>query len=185
MNDVPVSLLRSVLSYDPDTGVLTWKWRPREFFKDDRSWKIWNTRYADKEAFTAVVEERPNAFYRRGRFAGKTYYAHRVAWALHTGEWPEGEVDHQNGDGLANWFDNLCDGTHADNGRNIKLPVNNTSGVIGVYFHKQTRRWQAKIKYGKRQIHIGLYDTIEDAAAARKIAERQFGFHENHGRIVT
>jgi hypothetical protein len=32
-------------------------------------------------------------------------------------------------------------------------------------------------------LHLGLYDTVEQAVQARKQAEIDYGYHENHGRI--
>jgi hypothetical protein len=34
----------------------------------------------------------------------------------------------------------------------------------------------------EKQIHLGCFDTLLEAAEARKKAEREYGFHENHGR---
>ncbi|EKF16891.1 HNH endonuclease, partial [Nitratireductor pacificus pht-3B] len=47
-----VETLRELLVYDPETGILTWKVRPRRHFKTDGAWKGWNARYAGKLAGT-------------------------------------------------------------------------------------------------------------------------------------
>ena len=47
-------IVRELLDYDPETGTLTWRERDRKWFKSDKSWKIWNSRYANKEAFTSL-----------------------------------------------------------------------------------------------------------------------------------
>lgn len=61
------------------------------------------------------------------------------------------------------------DGTSIDMIKSKKIPSHNTSGVKGVYFQKG--KWIAKVVFQKKQYHLGKYDTIEEAAEARKDAE--------------
>jgi hypothetical protein len=122
--------------------------------------------------------------YRRGCFQGREYYAHRVAWALHTGAWPKGEIDHINGDKADNRIANLREVTKVENSRNMPLPANNTSGHIGVAWSKSDKRWTAYIKVGGRRRYLGNFLEKDDAIAARKAAEVRFGFHPNHGRAA-
>jgi hypothetical protein len=58
---------------------------------------------------------------------------------------------------------------------------NNTSGITGVVFSKPRGKWLARICVGYRRIHIGYFDTLEEAAAARKEAATKHGFTERHG----
>jgi hypothetical protein len=74
------------------------------------------------------------------------------------------EVDHWDGDGLHNWRRNLRVCTRAQNARNRRLAINNTSGFKGVC--KKKGRWCAQIRHGSRYLHIGYFDTAEDAARA-------------------
>ena len=60
-------------------------------------------------------------------------------------------------------------GTSVDMIRSKKTPTNNTSGVRGVYFIKG--KWSAKIVFQKKQYHLGNFDSIDDAASARREAE--------------
>ena len=62
-------------------------------------------------------------------------------------------------------------GTISDNDVNRKIVKNNTSGITGVSFHKGTQKWQAYITKDGQRRYFGLYDKIDDAAKARKIAE--------------
>lgn len=175
-DDIEPNQLKNLFSYDYETGLLKWKRRPVEMFCDERSWKIWNTRYAGKEITSN----------RRGyvglRMFGKNYFAHRVIWALHYGEWPKNQVDHINGISSDNRIENLRDVENSINHRNTKLPSNNTSGRIGVCFNKQTRKWRADITVNKKYIFIGLFDTFEAACAAREAVEKENGFLVTHGR---
>ncbi|MFD2248971.1 hypothetical protein [Pseudochelatococcus lubricantis] len=93
------------------------------------------------------------------------------------------EIDHVNGIRSDNRFNNLRNVDHAANTRNVALHSSNTSGVIGVSWAKRECRWRASIKANNRERHIGYFRDFEDAVAARKAAERQFGFHKNHGRL--
>ncbi len=49
----------------------------------------------------------------------------------------------------------------------------NTSGVKGVYYSKTRGKWIAQIMFRNKCYYLGGYDTIEDAAQARREAEKQ------------
>lgn len=170
--------MRKLLRYERETGKLFWLERPREMFPDERAWKIWNTRYAGKEAFTA---DNGNG-YRRGAVFDKMYRAHRVIWAIHTGAWPDDHIDHINGVRDDNRIDNLRAVSHAENQKNCRGRKDNTSGVMGVHWYKRRGAWQAYIKVAGKNKHLGYFKSKEDAIAARAAAEIEYGFHENHGR---
>lgn len=81
-----ISDLKLLLDYNPTAGTLKWKERrPKDFLDGNvASAKSWNTRHAGKDALTKVVRGE-----RRGKILGKQYLAHRVAYAIHHGEWPD------------------------------------------------------------------------------------------------
>ena len=56
---------------------------------------------------------------------------------------------------------------------NDTIPSNNTSGIKGVSWSKQKQKWEAYIKFQGKQYRLGFYDDINDAADARKKAERE------------
>lgn len=120
--------------------------------------------------------------YRKVGVRGKLYLEHRVVWLKTYGEWPSATIDHINGIYDDNRPANLRLASMLDQSRNRSRQANNTSGVHGVTWHKQCGRWQAAIRIKGRYIHIGLFDDLEEAAKARAAAERELGFHENHGR---
>lgn len=131
----------------------------------------------------------------RGRKAGRVHHsgyceirigntgfmAHRIVWYLVHGEWPELSVDHINGIRTDNRPCNLRLATPLEQNKNRRMPVNNTSGVHGVTWHKQLSKWQASITIQRKYIHLGLFDEISHAKAARVEAEEKYGFHKNHG----
>lgn len=177
MNVVPIESLRAILALEPASGSLTWKVRPVELCPSEPHARTWNKQFAGKEAFTAA-----NKGYRCGRIFDRMYQAHRVAFALHHGRWPEHQVDHIDGNPLNNSIANLREVTNAENHRNECRPTSNTSGAIGVTRHRA--KWRAHIKVNFRQLHLGVFDTFEAAVAARQAAELSHGFHANHGRAA-
>lgn len=142
--------LRALLDYDPASGVFTWKAKPA------------------RRIVIGSVAGGANNFggwhYVVISVAKKPYLAHRLAWFHMTGEWPDGEIDHRNGDGLDNRWDNLRQATRGQNAQNMRIFRNNTSGYPGV--SRLRNGWRAEIcAHGVKQ-HLGLFDTAEAAAAA-------------------
>jgi|SRR6188768_3620018 len=151
------------LHYDSETGVFTWK--------------VAQYHRIGKTAGTIRLSKKCK--YIQIKLNGKFYQAHRLAWMYVYSKWPKGEIDHINGDGLDNRIDNLRDVTGIENGRNKKLHTKNTSGVMGVCFHAARNKWRARIN---TNIELGSFNTKEEAIIARKAKEKEFGYHENHGR---
>jgi hypothetical protein len=76
-------------------------------------------------------------------------------------------VDHRNGNGLDNRRSNLRKATIAQNNMNRPPQSRNTSGFKGVFwFPKGNKNWRAMVRHEGRLIHLGLFHTREDAAAA-------------------
>lgn len=177
----PTELLRKLLRYEPETGKLFWKERSVDMFSDgkqtaEHNCASWNEKYAGKEAFTAG-----DRGYKQGLILGRNYKAHRVIWALVNGEWPD-NIDHINGIRDDNRIDNLRSVSQAENNRNAKRRSNNTSGVCGVHWYKRGNKWVAQIRADGNIKHLGYFTDFDDAVAARKEAEIEHGYHENHGR---
>lgn len=162
-------LLRQLLRYEPHTGKLFWLERPER--------PQFSARYAGKEALTSVRHG-----YMCGEIFNKPVAAHRVAFAIYYGRWPNGEVDHINGDRSDNRISNLRDVTRKVNSRNMKKSASNRSGVTGVSFYKASKKWQARIMSDGKYLHLGYFDKFKDAVSARKDAELKIGYHPNHGR---
>jgi hypothetical protein len=120
--------------------------------------------------------------YRVLRLGGKEYRMHRLIWLYVTGSWPEGVLDHINGMGLDNRISNLRDVDFRENSRNQALHRDSTSGIMGVHFHKSIQKWTAHIQVNNKKLHLGSFETKEEAAKIRKAAEILHGFHKNHGR---
>lgn len=178
-----IGTLRRVLRYDPDTGKLFWRVRSVDLFsstEDSRgpAWACaaWNAKNAGREAFTANSHG-----YRAGAIFGRRESAHRVAWAIAHGRWPNC-IDHINGNAADNRLVNLRDAGRAGNQRNLKLNARNSSGSPGVVWDEGRMRWRAEIGDSGKTVHLGRFASKQDAIAARQVAERELGYHPNHGR---
>ncbi|MGK5049480.1 HNH endonuclease [Janthinobacterium sp. GB4P2] len=140
--------LKDVLTYDPSSGDLRWK----IFCGGERPGAIAGTM---------------DGGYRKVGYQGKRYLAHRVAWFLHFGVEPIGQVDHMDGNPSNNVITNLRLATHSENQQNQRAPSSrNTSGFLGVQFSKARRKFVAKIGIDGKQIFIGRFDTAEEAYQA-------------------
>lgn len=166
--------LRKLFRYDGITGQLFWRERPESMFNSADSCRGWNARFAGKEALTYVKDG-----HRRGLLFRNSVYAHRIIWKMMTGD-DVAEIDHIDGNGQNNAWSNLRPGVHGENQRNCPKRRDNTSGHVGVV--RRGARWIAQRGADGTTIHIGIFDTKEEAIAARKAAEREYGFHPNHGR---
>ena len=155
------SYLKSVLHYCPDTGVFT--------------------RLAGQGARCGSIAGSLKRGYYRMMIKGRVYTLHRLAFLYMTGDWPKQGVDHINGNPLDNRWENLRDVSQSENMRNASRSKRNASGVVGVAWDKEARKWRASIYHGKT-IHLGRHDDFFEAGCARKSAEVAHGFHPNHGK---
>lgn len=155
--------LKELLHYDPMTGLFTWKERLSNRVKaGDVAGTI-------KSGYVFIGIDT------------NIYRAHRLVWLYVRGKFPPNEIDHINHDKSDNRVNNLSLATHKENGRNQSLNKTNTSGVMGVNWHKSRNRWRARIMVNQSEIYLGRFVNFIDAVAARKAAEKKYGFHENHG----
>ncbi len=151
------SKLREDFTYNAATG---------DFTRYDG---VWGT--IDKQGYVYISYE------------GKSYFAHRLIWKWWYGYDPE-QVDHGNGDKTDNRIDNLRNVDQTTNQRNRTKNKNNKSGFNGVIEDPRTGRWRAKIVVEK-VIHIGMYNTPQEAKEARDEFLKEFypnHFSERHGK---
>lgn len=97
------------------------------------------------------------------------------------------EIDHISLDTLDNRSCNIRVCTHQQNQMNQPLQKNNTSGVAGVSWYAARNKFRARIKVAQREIHLGYFDTFEDAVRARNIGMRcmfgAYGRYDDIGKI--
>jgi hypothetical protein len=176
---ISASLVREYMSYNPETGVLVWLPRDRSHFKSSKQNANWNGRYPGKQAGRVGHKG-----YRAVAVNDRLFKAHRIAWLHFYGEEPVGQIDHINGDPDDNRISNLRLVTNTENCRNTTIPKNNSTGRIGVspYFYNGRRKYLARIRVDGKLKHLGYFETVEEAGLAREGAEKEYGFHPNHGR---
>lgn len=152
----------AALSYDPETGSLTWR---TGIFAGKLAGGIGQDGYA------------------RVRLNRKLYLSHRLIWKLiHNGE--PSEIDHIDNDRGNNKIENLRAANSQKNGFNRLKTASNRSGYKGVSWYKKLSKWKASICINYKTIHIGYFVTAEEAHNAYLIwaRELQGEFHNTGER---
>jgi hypothetical protein len=154
--------LKSLLRYDPETGVFT------------------RLQKAAHNAGGGTVNRLSG--YRTLSVEGKLYYAHRLAFLYMTGAWPEHQADHINGDREDNRWSNLRDATPLVNQQNlVSAQSNNCTGFLGVSYAPKRRgekKYVAQLFANGKRRHCTYHETPEAAHAAYLVAKRQL--HEGN-----
>lgn len=175
MTEFPTpEFLRSVLNFDPKSGILYWKAR------SDVS-RTWNTRYAGKPALAC---DRGDG-YLTGTVNGKRLSAHRVMWALVYGAWPISEIDHINGNPSDNRILNLRLASRSENCINIAGRRHGVRCFKGVYWYEKLGRWVAKVTPKGKTKHLGYFASeVEAAEAYDRAAIQVFGEYAKTNKIM-
>ena len=156
-----------LFTYDREAGVLYWRIRDRNTIR---------------RKYVAGSIKGAKDGYRRVGIKGKTYQEHRIIMMLCFGHIPENaEIDHINHVRDDNRLFNLRFVTGSENSRNKSVSSKNTTGVTGVYFSKARKKYRARISVNRKMIHLGAFETLEEAAEARRQADRKYKFNNNHG----
>ena len=157
-----VDELREYLRYDPDAG------------------KLWWVKRAGRSGPNVPGSEahaKHSLGYICVRIKGRSYLAHRVAWALHHSTWPTSFVDHINGNRSDNRICNLRLANKSQNNANSKsrrLLLPKGVGTIG-------NRFYAQITFKRKRYYLGLFQTPEEAHRAYQDAAKQF--HGDYARF--
>lgn len=148
--------LREMIDYDPVSGSMTWKQSPRNrTLPGDPVGSI------NSEGYLIVNLDRHKI------------RAHRVAWAIFHGEWPAVEIDHHNRIRTDNRIANLRPATRGLNNQNSGIRSDSKTGVKGVCFRKDVGKFCAYIQVDRKMKYLGLYEDLDDAIQARKLAEKE------------
>ena len=148
--------VREWLFYDPVTGSFTWA-------KPGRGVRLGHS---------------AGTIHKNGRreicILGLRHKAPRLAWLLTHGRWPEGVIDHINGDPSDDRAENLRDVTFKTNSQNQRRAQlsNKSSGLLGVALH-HSGKWQARLVVAGKNLYLGSFPTPEAAHEAYLAAKRE------------
>lgn len=109
----------------------------------------------------------------------KRYYAHRLVYFMFNGYFPE-EVDHIDGNKGNNRIENLRAATKAQNQHNARKNINNTSGVKGVTWDKQNKKWKSQCGYNNKNHYLGHFVDLKMAKQAVEQFRKQY--HNEYAR---
>ena len=143
-----IAEVRDLLDYEPSTGEFRWRRRAAARVRAG------DIAGCERDGYWQLCVK-------NGRVLG-----HLVAWAIHYGEWPAGEVDHINGIGTDNRIVNLRLASRHQNMRNTRRRSNNTSGIKGVSWRSDSQRWRATLRTAGGRLYLGSFDSVDAAADA-------------------
>lgn len=154
MSRPALARVKELLSYDSETGRFHWLVTRNNFAKAGSDAGSWN------------------GAYRYIYIDNKSIPAHRLAWLLTYGEWPQQHIDHIDGNPANNAIANLRDVDRSTNLSNQRRPrADNTTGYLGVT--RKRNKFAAVICVRGRDIHIGTYPTALLASAAYHLAKAE------------
>jgi hypothetical protein len=146
--------VQALLCYDPVTGLFTHRVNGHKRKAGEATGRLDNKGYV------------------RIRLLGYELKAHRLAWLLTYGVWPQAEIDHINGCPSDNRIVNLRDVSVAVNGWNRKKAMrNNKTGLLGVT--QVNEKFHAQIKACGVQYFLGVFKTAEEAHDAYLEAKKE------------
>lgn len=161
--DGTVKTLKEILIYNKDSGIFYWKQdRKGGIIKGDIAGGL-------KEGYITIT------------LNNIKYSAHRLAVLYMSGNWPKDCVDHINHIRNDNSWKNLREVSKKDNARNQSLPYNDKIGIRGLSFNEKKNRWIVQL-IGVKKIYKSFIKK-HDALYFLKSKRKEFGYHENHGKL--
>lgn len=143
-----LSELQEHLSFDGNTGLFAWRKRGKGRINGRHPGSIFSDGY------------------RQIHVLGRRYCAHHLAWLFITGEWPNGYIDHINGNRADNRISNLRLATNSENCHNRFASRTSQSGFKGIRFKKN--RWEVSCQVNGERKYLGRYLALDAAIAAHE-----------------
>lgn len=145
---------------------LKWKNRPLEHFKSTHIRNIWIGKNAGKNAGYKMS----NGYY-YVKINGCIYLNHRIIFAIHNNfiDFDDKQIDHIDNNKLNNNPKNLRLANASQNQHNKGKQKNNTSGEKNIFLVKRNNKYRCTMRYYSKNIHIGIFNTLEEAIAARDL----------------
>lgn len=155
------------LSYNPETGILTW--------------------IAKGNSKKVVIGSRAGSISPYGHrvlnWCGYLIPEHHVIWVMYYGVWPSQYIDHINHNEQDNRLVNLREVSKSENNRNQSKRSDNSTGFTGIWINKKNSRkkFMSEVHFEGKRIHQKSHYSLEDAIAERAEVLKEYGFHPNHG----
>jgi hypothetical protein len=179
--NLDINYIKSLFIYND--GILTWKHRPLQHFKDEASQKTWNSKYAGEIAGTTSNHNDgtlPRCMIAINR---KLYLRSILVWCIHYNEIPNKMIDHIDTNSLNDKIGNLRLATRSQNFGNKRINKNNKCGFKGVSLDKRRGTYTAEICVERKRIRKGGFKTAEEAHELyMKLALEYFGEFANPGK---
>lgn len=122
--------------------------------------------------------------YKYVTYQGKMYKVHRLIFLMFNGYLTE-YITYKDGNILNTRIENLIEANKSEINSKIKLFSNNKSHIKGVCFHKKTNKWVAQITKSGKHIHLGVFNTKEEAEKVYLEAkEKYFGNFLDKCKVV-
>lgn len=154
---ITLDRLHSLVSYNPDTGKLTW------------------LSARGRMPIGSEAGSMNQKGYFRIQIDGVEYSLHRLVWFYHYGKWPLFAIDHRDRDPRNNRVSNLRDVSLPENQWNREEGLNQLElKATGVCLEKRTGKYYAKINVRGRQHNLGTFNSFEEARLARQAAKISF-----------
>lgn len=162
MINVTQEFVKHLFWYDPLSGILRWR----------------NTRANNTKPWSIAGTSSNSNGYVQVKIGNDVCLAHRLIWIYVYGSLPECEIDHINRVRTDNRLVNLRSVSRSENKQNKSLGRNNTSGIKGVRFCNRHNKWRAQITLNYKLMHLGTFETAEEAIAARMTAQKALHIHQ-------
>lgn len=182
-SQIPVLTINDALHLN-ELGEVIWSDRPVSHFASISAYKRYNTLFKGKEFGYISGKYRQGTIVVGGKNRRLLY--HVAKWVIAKGDYPKGVIDHIDGNGLNNELSNLRDVSRVVNSRNAKMRSDNKTGVNGVHYATRESKYIAQgyetIDGVLKNVYLGSYNNLEDAAIVRASWENSIGCSDRHGR---
>lgn len=149
-NDITQEYLKTIISYDPETGEFTWI--------------IGRNNRAMPGAKAGCLRQTDG--YRTIKIGKKSYNEHRLAWLYMTGEWPKKIIDHIDGNRSNNEFKNLRQANFSQNCAHRIYEDRNLGRGVRLNKPSRTSPYWSTISHDNKHIYLGSFMTPDEAAHA-------------------
>ena len=139
---------------------------------DRNTGNFWRARDSARTKIGYAVGYKNQDGYMVAKIGCRRYMLHRVAWLIEYGAWPEGEIDHINGNRADNRIENLRVVSRSQNMMNSRAKSTNKLGIKGVR-QMPNGMFQARITRDRKCHHLGTFSSFQEATRAWQAAADQ------------